>query len=234
MKNKSILKTLVSGLLVSILLFGFAGAAVVYAAPVQDSNPYLDSQGQTAPADSAKPGDPSYDPNSAVDNPSPTTSNPADANTGADPYSGPGDWITPSADSGTTTPDSGTPAADSGTPSDTTDGSGSNTSSIPDHFNVNSALKLPGQKDRIPGADGAAASGKGIVGLFLDGMDLFIKLIGSMALIIFIIGALLTIASEGKQDMLEKGKTTMVYAVIGIIISLMSFIIVTFVQSILF
>lgn len=98
--------------------------------------------------------------------------------------------------------------------------------SIPDSFSVGTYLKLGDQKSRVGGA--------GIVKIIVDAIDLLVKLTGSLALIVFIVGALLTVVSEGQQDKLEKGKTAMLYAVYGIIISLMAFVIVTFVQSILF
>lgn len=118
---------------------------------------------------------------------------------------------------------------DSKTPETEKDTKGTSTKtppSIPDSFSVSTYLKLGDQKSRVGGA--------GILKVIVDAIDLLVKLTGSLALIVFIIGALLTVVSEGQQDKLEKGKTAMLYAVYGILISLMAFVIVTFVQSILF
>lgn len=109
---------------------------------------------------------------------------------------------------------------------------------VPDTFNVNEILKTDGQTTHVPsGADAANADptqSSGVVIILLKAIDLFVKIIGSIALIVFILGAILTITSEGKEDRLEKGKTAMVYALIGLVITFFSFIIVAFVQSILF
>lgn len=111
---------------------------------------------------------------------------------------------------------------------------------VPDSFPVNKYLKLDDQKSYVPPKDtpppkaGEAAPPTGIVAILLRAIDLFVKLIGSIALIVFILGALLTIVSEGKEDRLEKGKTAMVYSLIGLVLTFFAFIIVAFVQSILF
>ncbi len=101
-------------------------------------------------------------------------------------------------------------------------------------FDVNKYLKLGKQTSLVPGGKSTSQTPTGIKGFAVYVIDLFVKVIGSLALIIFIAGALLTITSEGKEDRLEKGKTAMLYAVIGMVIALMSFIIVTFVQSIFY
>lgn len=62
-------------------------------------------------------------------------------------------------------------------------------------------------------------------------IDLLAKLIGSIALLIFITGAVLTIVSEGQEDRMQKGKQAMVYSLIGIVIALSAYVIATFVQS---
>ena len=110
---------------------------------------------------------------------------------------------------------------------------------VPDTFKVNEILKLEDQKSYVPSKEDAAntadpTKSSGVVIILLKAIDLFVKIIGSIALIVFILGAILTITSEGKEDRLEKGKTAMVYALIGLVITFFSFIIVAFVQSILF
>lgn len=106
---------------------------------------------------------------------------------------------------------------------------------IPDTFNVNTYLQAPGQTSFVP-TNAAEANGndKGIVGVVIKAIDLLVKVTASLALIVFIIGALLTMVSEGKEDRLEKGKNAMVYSLIGLVITGFAFIIVAFVQSILF
>lgn len=108
--------------------------------------------------------------------------------------------------------------------------------SIKDTFDVN-ILQAPGQKSYVPTTKTSAAdiqSHSGVVALLVNVISLFVKVISSISLIVFIIGALLVITSEGKEDVLEKGKSAMLYSVIGIIVALMSFVIVTFVRSVLY
>lgn len=114
---------------------------------------------------------------------------------------------------------------------------------IDEKFEVDNFLKLDDQSSYVPsskkdasneGEIAAKPAPKGIIAFALNAIDLFIKIIGSIALIIFIAGALLTITSEGKEDKLEKGKSAMIYSLIGLIVALFSFIIVSFVQSIFF
>lgn len=108
---------------------------------------------------------------------------------------------------------------------------------IPSSFSVGDCLTADNQKSFVPAPDDNTeklSGEKGIGGILVKAIDLLTKIIASIALIIFIIGALLTVTSEGKEDRLEKGKTAMLYAIIGLIVAFFSFIIVTFVQSVLF
>mgnify|MGYP001613525332 CR=1 FL=1 len=106
---------------------------------------------------------------------------------------------------------------------------GTSTSAIDETFNVATHLITPGQ-----GTSTVSAESGGIANFIVKVIGFLVKIIGSVALVVFILGALLTMSSEGKQDRLEKGKTAMLYALIGLIIAFFSFIIVTFVQSIFF
>lgn len=107
--------------------------------------------------------------------------------------------------------------------------------SIPSSFPVGKCLKTETQKTYTPASDAENNPGqKGLTAIFVKVVNLLTGIIGSISLIVFIIGALLTIVSEGKEDRLEKGKNAMFYAIIGLIVALMSFIIVSFVQSILY
>ena len=111
-------------------------------------------------------------------------------------------------------------------------------SPIAETFDVNKVLKTDGQKSYVPTRQEANSATEdapvGIAGVLLKAIDLFIKLIAAIALVVFVLGALLMIVSEGKSDMVEKGKSAMLYSIIGLVISMFAFIIVTFVQSILF
>lgn len=122
---------------------------------------------------------------------------------------------------------------------------------IPGTFNVRDCLTIPEQLDSkfVPkerglgeGVQGPAnenqfAAGEnenGIVILLVNAIDIFVKLIGSISLILFIFGAGITITAEGKDDRLDRGKNAMLYAIIGLAITFLSFIIVAFVQSVFY
>lgn len=106
---------------------------------------------------------------------------------------------------------------------------------VPESFNVNEYLRAnKDQKTLVPSANNQNSRAAGITGVLVKAIDLMVRLVGSISLIVFIIGAVITIASGGKEDRLEFGKTTMVYSLIGLVVTFMSFIIVTFVQSVLF
>lgn len=108
---------------------------------------------------------------------------------------------------------------------------------IPGSFSVNKCLKTPDQASFVPDpgeTSDTEVAHSAIVKFASKAITIFLGVISSIALIVFILGALLTVTAEGKEDQLEKGKSAMIYAVIGIILALLSFVIVAFVQSILF
>ena len=110
-------------------------------------------------------------------------------------------------------------------------------------FNVREYLNLPGQKN-ADGSEKGGAQGdtyfqteegiSPVAAFIVDVADFLAKLVGTVALLAFILGALLTITSEGREDQVQKGKDAMIYALIGLVIAFASFIIVTFVQSIFY
>lgn len=65
-------------------------------------------------------------------------------------------------------------------------------------------------------------------------IDFLVAVIGSVSLLVFIVGALLTIVSEGQEDRLAKGKQAMIYSLIGLALALAAYLIATFVQSIFY
>lgn len=116
-----------------------------------------------------------------------------------------------------------------------------NSNAIPGTFPVGKCLTAPGQQGisdvgaaQRTDASTSSTGRRNVVDLVLTVINLLVKLIGSVALVVFIIGALLTVTSEGKEDRLEKGKSAMIYAVIGLVVTLLSSLIVSFVQSALF
>lgn len=70
--------------------------------------------------------------------------------------------------------------------------------------------------------------------ILINAIDIFVKLIATLSLIVFIIGAVITIVSQGKDELIDRGKNAMIASMIGLAVAMFSFIIVTFVQSIFF
>lgn len=69
--------------------------------------------------------------------------------------------------------------------------------------------------------------------LVLFVMKGFIFLIGIMAVLIIIIGGVRMVLSQGNQESVTKGKQTVIWAVAGLIVALLSFSIVSIVQNLL-
>ena len=57
---------------------------------------------------------------------------------------------------------------------------------------------------------------------------------GAIAMLLIIIGGLYMLSSEGEDDKIQKGKGILTAAIIGLVISMFSYIIVRFVQSIFY
>lgn len=59
-----------------------------------------------------------------------------------------------------------------------------------------------------------------------------IKIMGTIAVLLVIIGGFVMVTSQGESDQIDKGKDILKYAIIGLVIALFSYIIVISVQSI--
>lgn len=106
-------------------------------------------------------------------------------------------------------------------------------SSIRDTFDIKKYLPKGGiapTATSTPPTEGE----KSILQFIANTIDFLIAIIGSFSLLVFIIGALYLLVSEGQEDRLQKGKQAMVYALIGLAIALMAYVITTAVQSIFF
>ncbi|MBT3704439.1 hypothetical protein HOG17_01510 [Candidatus Peregrinibacteria bacterium] len=66
----------------------------------------------------------------------------------------------------------------------------------------------------------------------LDVIETLTKISGTIAVIMLILTGFVMIFSQGNQNMLEKAKQMFLYSVLGIIIILLSYVMVTLVQSI--
>ncbi|MBN1494461.1 hypothetical protein JW911_01840 [Candidatus Peregrinibacteria bacterium] len=79
------------------------------------------------------------------------------------------------------------------------------------------------------------AKQKGAVGEFIIKLiKLLTTTIGSLALLVIIIGGMTLMISHGNQNLQTKGKEMIKFAILGLIIAFMSLIIVTFVESLFY
>ncbi len=62
--------------------------------------------------------------------------------------------------------------------------------------------------------------------------DFIIPLLGAIAVLMFIIGAYSYLTAYGNEEKAEKGKKTIVWAIVGIVVTLLAFAIVTWVWQI--
>ncbi|MFA6528986.1 MAG: pilin [Candidatus Gracilibacteria bacterium] len=73
-----------------------------------------------------------------------------------------------------------------------------------------------------------------IIGFALIIIDFLIKVIGTVCVVFIIVGGVLMMSSQGDDSRIQKGKTIITQAIIGLIIAFSSYILVSFVQSLLY
>lgn len=120
--------------------------------------------------------------------------------------------------------------------------SGDPNQTLPDSFSVSKCLSTSGQKGSkfLPTASASAPIGSpnestmSAQSVLVAAIDVFVKIIATLSLIVFIIGAVITIVSNGNDDLLGRGKTAMIYSVVGLGVAMLSFLIIAAVQSLFF
>ncbi|MCX6735230.1 MAG: pilin [Candidatus Peregrinibacteria bacterium] len=97
-------------------------------------------------------------------------------------------------------------------------------------FNVKENLKLDsGEQPKKYFADSTQSP---IVSLIITVIDFAITIMGSIAVILFIVAGFMFMASQGNSQKLDEAKDIIKYAAIGLIVALLSYVITIFVQSI--
>jgi len=132
----------------------------------------------------------------------------------------------------TSTQDAASEASGSESPAPT-DSSGTQEQTYDDmnSFNVGSLLTTDGQEQGYLKNESGDAP---VLSFILSVIDFLIKVIGTFCMVLIIIGGLLILSSQGDDSKLQKGKAIITQAIIGLVISLTSYILVTFVQSLLY
>lgn len=101
-------------------------------------------------------------------------------------------------------------------------------------FPVKDILRLPGTGAAAdqPGAYYNDPNYSPVVSFILRVINFAMKIIGSIAIILFIIAGFMMMFAGGNQQNLDKAKDIFKYALIGLIVAFLSYVIVIFVQSI--
>ncbi|MFA5843040.1 MAG: hypothetical protein WC882_05250 [Candidatus Gracilibacteria bacterium] len=73
-----------------------------------------------------------------------------------------------------------------------------------------------------------------LLSFILDTINFITRIIGVIAMGLIVIGGIRMIVSQGSEDQLQKGKALLETAIVGLVISMFSYIIVRFVQSIFY
>lgn len=96
-------------------------------------------------------------------------------------------------------------------------------------FNVDSYLTISNEH----GAYFKDGSHSSAVNFIIRAINIMVRVIGSVAMLILIIGGLILITAHGSEPMLEKGKDTIKYGLIGLVIALSSTLIIAFINNFL-
>ena len=71
---------------------------------------------------------------------------------------------------------------------------------------------------------------KGVNFLFERAITIMASIVGSVAVLVMVVGGFMMLASAGRQDMYDKGKSLILKAVIGLVFVLGAYILVTSIQ----
>ncbi len=102
-------------------------------------------------------------------------------------------------------------------------------------YDVNKELKLPGSTtitdDNQPKTYFTDTKNPPIISFLLKLINYATTIIGTIAMIIFIIAGFMFMIAQGDQTKIDKAKEIFKYAIYGLIITFLSYLIVIFVQS---
>ena len=86
------------------------------------------------------------------------------------------------------------------------------------------ATNLTYPQVNLPNKSGAADP---VVQVLISVMQMLIGLVGILAVVAFVISGIFYLTSAGDENRMEQGKRGMIYAVLGLVVALASFIILT-------
>lgn len=92
----------------------------------------------------------------------------------------------------------------------------------------------PGGKIKVPTPFGIGPSGtKSFGDLVTAIINILLFVIGSISIIFFILGGFRYVTAHGNEEMAEGAKKTMIHAIIGLVVVIMSFAVIFIITSIL-
>lgn len=101
-------------------------------------------------------------------------------------------------------------------------------SSATEHFNVNSYLTTTGQNQTY------LQSGNPIASFIVQIVNFLVLTIGSLSFVTIVVGGFILMTSHGNENALTKGKDILKYAILGLVVALLAYIITAFVQSLFY
>lgn len=72
-----------------------------------------------------------------------------------------------------------------------------------------------------------------VIGIITNGMNWLLILVGILGVIGFVIAGILYLTAAGDEGQIEKGKTAMIYSIVGVIVALLGVVIIKAVQGML-
>lgn len=78
---------------------------------------------------------------------------------------------------------------------------------------------------------GGLSSSSSLSELIANGIRLFLMFSGAIAIVFVIIGGFMYITSNGNEEQAEKGKNTLINAIIGVVIIIMSYVIINVITN---
>ncbi len=78
---------------------------------------------------------------------------------------------------------------------------------------------------------GGLSSSATLTDLIANGVKLFLTFSGAVAVVFVIIGGFYYLTAQGNEEQAEKGKTTLVNAIIGVVIIIMAYVIINVITN---
>lgn len=97
-------------------------------------------------------------------------------------------------------------------------------------FNVDKNLTTEGQQTVFTGAK----SGSPILDFIIGLVEILVRFIGLATLIVVVVGAYYLLTAAGEEEQISKGKDIIKLGIIGMVIAIFSYVIISFVQSVIY